>query len=376
MAALGAALLLSIYASRGSQAIAAGLLAVFAVGLLAARGVFVRPRPQAVVRVYDEEVVVAHAPRTGNAPAPQHIARASIAAGFFRPAGSGGYVVLRDRAGKDLLEVIVRDEAQAVALLEALELDAAKRLLAIDTASPVTALTGRVGGAVLALAGLGALGAASLFAGISPMFALAVMTLATLVGAWPARVEIAPDGVAITWLTRFRFVRFADVSTVTRTARGATLLLTSGERLLIPRAVGEPGTDAMIARVQEALDVHRTAGKGAAPDTLALLARGDRDVRSWLEHLRGLRGEGYRTSATRDDDLWRVIENPSAGADARAGAALLMRPRLDDAGRARIRVASETTASPKLRVALDAAATADAEDEAVEEHLEELALEE
>jgi hypothetical protein len=56
-----------------------------------------------------------------------------------------------------------------------------------------------------------------------------------------------------------------------------------------------------------------------------------------------------------------------------AGAcALLARSSLDDAGRARIRVASVATASPKLRVALDATVGAE-EDAEVEEQLAALA---
>ncbi len=378
LSALGAALLISLYASRGSYAIAVALLAVSAFGLPALLGVIERPRLRARVRVDDEEVVVARESRGAHTPPVQRIARATIASGFFRPVAAGGYVVLRDRSGGDLLEVAVRDEQQAIAFLEALDLDAASRLFSVDAASPITAMTGRAGGAVLGVVGLVALAAVSLMAGISPMFAVAAVSLAMLVGAWPARVEIASDGVGIAWLTKHRFVRFADLSTIARTARGALLVLGSGERVVLPRAVGKPGTDAMIARLREALDAYRQGGKGGAvpAHTVALVARGKRDVRSWLDDLRGMRGEGYRSAATRDDDLWRVVESPNAAADARAGAALLLRPTLDEAGRARIRVASEATASPKLRIALDAAAAEDAGDEIIEEHLEELAREE
>ena len=374
--AFGAAVLFSIYAGYTRTAWPLAVTALVSAALLALRSAFEAPHEDATVRVAEEIVLVTRKPRGNHTPPQQRIPRASIASGFFRPLTKRGYVVLRDASGNTLLEVAVRDEAQAVALLEALDLDAAKRLLPIDVASPITALTGRAGGVVIGLAGLLGLGAGSLAVGITPMFALGVMTVAMLIGAWPGRVEIAADGVSIAWLTRRRFVRFSELRSVTQIGRGASLLLASGEKVLLPRAVAEPGTDAMVARLREALDVHRSASEGAASATLALVGRGDRTASSWLEHLRALRGEGYRTAAMRDDDLWRVVEDPSADADARAGAVLLLRPTLDDAGRGRIRVASEATASPKLRVLLDAAAEPEAEDEAVEKHLAMLALEE
>src|SRR5262249_20710300 len=82
---------------------------------------------------------------------------------------------------------------------------------------------------------------------------------------------------------------------------------------------------------------------------------------------------GYRQSAIRDEELWRVVEDPRAPQDARAGAALLLRRSLDDAGRARVRIAADAAAAPKLRVALDAAAAGS--DEAIESALADLAPE-
>jgi hypothetical protein len=61
----------------------------------------------------------------------------------------------------------------------------------------------------------------------------------------------------------------------------------------------------------------------------------------------------------REEDLWRVVEDPRASEDARAAAALLLRKSLDAPGKARVRVAAEATASPKLRVALEASISDD-----------------
>jgi hypothetical protein len=375
LAPLAMTLLVAMYAGRGSPTTS---LAIFAIGgllVFLARAVFATRAPQVIahVRIDDERVHVSTVDRRGNSAA-RSIPKGEIASGFFRP-GVGahrGAVILRDGRDKDLLEVVVDDEEQAVSLLAALDLDAAKRLFPMDLAPPLSAL-GRGGVGLLALA-LGGLGAASLYAGVSPMFAVVAAALALLVGAWPARAEIAPDGVSITWLTRRRFVPFADLSTVTETTKGAVLHLVSGERVVLPRALGESGNGAIVARVREAFDVYRAAAPMAPAAAVALVSRGEREVSAWLDDLRGMRAEGYRTASVRDDDLWRVLEDPSAAGDARAGAALLLRSRLDDAGRARIRIASAATASPKLRVALDATVDA-ADDDHVEEHLASLARE-
>jgi hypothetical protein len=61
-----------------------------------------------------------------------------------------------------------------------------------------------------------------------------------------------------------------------------------------------------------------------------------------------------------------VAEDPTADPAARAGAAIVLRNTITDEDRARLRVAAETSVSPKLRVALEAAASADDEEELVE----------
>jgi hypothetical protein len=129
--------------------------------------------------------------------------------------------------------------------------------------------------------------------------------------------------------------------------------------------------DAVLARIGEAREAFRA--RGPAADVSALVGRGTRTRADWLAALTKLRDAegGYRDAVVREDDLWRVVEDPSAPEDARGGAALLLRSSLDDAGKARVRVAAEATASPKLRVALDAAA-GDAQEEALRAALSDL----
>jgi hypothetical protein len=103
--------------------------------------------------------------------------------------------------------------------------------------------------------------------------------------------------------------------------------------------------------------VHSVRGDGAgvrreASDALA--HRRVRLERRWRRDLDALaRSEGYREAGLTDEVLWEVVEDATAGASARAGAARLLRERLDATGRARLHECIRVTAAPKLRVALD-----------------------
>lgn len=149
--------------------------------------------------------------------------------------------------------------------------------------------------------------------------------------------------------------------------RGVALVLSNGERVVIAR---DDSSEILTARLREALEAFRG---GKSDDVVAsLVARNERNVSDWLGHLRGLRAEAYRTSSLDDEALLRIVEDPAAAPDARAGAVVLLRKSLDDDGRKRIRVASEATAEPHLRVALDGLVDAE-HDEEVEAHLTQLA---
>ena len=79
--------------------------------------------------------------------------------------------------------------------------------------------------------------------------------------------------------------------------------------------------DAVLARIREA---HQRFHQGAAAvDATALVARGAKKRSEWLDALAKLaRGErGYRDAVVRHEDLLRIVEDPHASEDARAGAA-------------------------------------------------------
>jgi hypothetical protein len=117
-------------------------------------------------------------------------------------------------------------------------------------------------------------------------------------------------------------------------------------------------TRALTRTIQRELTRHRD---GAHSSSL-LLERGGRPASAWLRDLPTLNAESYRRPSLPAEELWRIVENPSAPPTARAGAALVLRDNLDSAGCVRLRRAAEACAAPHLRAALDAVALAGPED--------------
>jgi hypothetical protein len=63
-------------------------------------------------------------------------------------------------------------------------------------------------------------------------------------------------------------------------------------------------------------------------------------------------GGNYRRPAMAREQLWELIEGPLADAAARTVAARALAPQLDDHERARLRVAAQSSADPRVRVVL------------------------
>jgi hypothetical protein len=83
----------------------------------------------------------------------------------------------------------------------------------------------------------------------------------------------------------------------------------------------------------------------------------------------------HRTAPISRDQLWQIVEHAGSRPSARAGAAIALAEGLDDAGRVRLQKAAGATASPKIRVAIEKAATSPS-DEELREALAELEQEE
>jgi hypothetical protein len=112
----------------------------------------------------------------------------------------------------------------------------------------------------------------------------------------------------------------------------------------------------MVDRLGAAIDEHLAASR--VQEAVAQLPAPRADGAGWLRELDAVQvgAEGsYRQAVVSDEVLWRVVQDASLDEKTRAGAAVALRKVLGDEGRARLRVVAEATASPRLRVALEAA---------------------
>jgi hypothetical protein len=298
--------------------------------------------------------------------------RRRIRRAYVQPWRDGNPTVrILGRFGRPLLEVKVADEAEGRAILDALELGVAHSAARFNGASPVYATTARRIGlmvgiclvtfAAAALIKIGHLG--SPFVNVVFVFP----ALVALLTAVPSGIHVGADGVLVTWLWNQRYYRFADIAGVVAHGGAARLWLHSGEAIdvlvVARRALGRINAtdrmrlDALVARIQAALEGARSGRRPT--EVAALVSRGGRTAEEWAEALRGLlaRAAGdYRASAVPEENLWRVAEDATAEETARVGAAVALRAGLDADGRARMLRVAEASVSPRVRVALRAAA--------------------
>jgi hypothetical protein len=321
------------------------------------------------------------------------VPRARVANGYFQPrphrgpsraSSVGSSVRLLDKHRRIVFEAEA-DEREALELLSALGLDPASKRVEFSGSSPLFATFARnMLFVVLSMVAMFACGVAVEALGLrstGPIFPMLMLPW-FLVSMLPSRISVGIDGVHERWLWRKRLIPMAQIAGVERIddrqlwlrlrdGSGHMLFTSMHRKNNLGTSFAKQHGDAVQARIAEAHQAF--LAHASAADVSALVAKGTRTREEWLAALGKLRDAqgGYRDAVVRDDDLWRLVEDPSAPADARGGAALLLRRSLDEEGKARVRVAAEATASPQLRVALDAAAGA--ADETFESALHELA---
>jgi hypothetical protein len=295
--------------------------------------------------------------------------------------------VIRDR-GTNLVrlvrrfrpfEIVVDDEEEGERLIAALCLDPAhsvvrvtvsdgtlRRVLVRTAVVSVAWLTGVVTSAKLfASAGAaGYLAGASALVGCAVLFARGQLTL-----------SVGADGVHIRrWLGRARFVGYPEIMHVTINGPTLSLELRGGSALWMSLGVGaqvgwlvgrEPQdeADALFSRIAANVEHHRARER--AMNIHAPLSRGARPTEQWLRALRvsSETSATWRVAAIPEEVLWNVVEDTTAPATSRVGAAVALRPTLDRASMARLRVAAQACAAPRVRTALEAAASAEDESE-------------
>jgi hypothetical protein len=318
--------------------------------------------------------------------------RDELEAGFITPRPTGVTVRLQRRGRRASLTIAVKDVEEGRALLRALGLDATQTAAELRAASDMFAwslskqlvvMTTPIFAAVFTIMGLAVvLGASKALAVIVPLMLVTVFTGVFGLIFTPTRVRIGVDGIATRWLGKDRFIPFSKMRGVQayeervggKTYLGIALDLDDGERVKVP--AGQKGFTSMEPaeleeRIREALTVHRD-GAGLVDERL--LARGRRAVPEWIAALRAL-GAGanadLRTPPVPPEKLLRIAEDAAAAPLVRVGAAVAAAASAPDAKR-RVRLAAQTTASPKLRVALERVSADDATDESVAEALADL----
>jgi len=187
---------------------------------------------------------------------------------------------------------------------------------------------------------------------------------------WAARqlrreVVAGTDGVeARIGRKRFAF-RFADVEEMRVEPRDVVFVVDGGE-LRIPLDMDERSQGHALAHRFELAWEHfqQSVGSGGAQRFL----RGELSFQAWKDKLRALlKGAAtMREAPLRVEDARRVLGDPEADPEARAGAALALAAAGDEADRQRVRVTIEGTTRPKVRVVLDAALEGELEEAQLE----------
>jgi hypothetical protein len=290
--------------------------------------------------------------------------RRSLRAGFLIPTVDQPPLVrLERRWPNGPIELQARDEPSGRALLRALGFDASQVIASFTFASRARA-DGRLK-AVGCLTPMVALFGLPMIAAALPsmLSGLAILILGWMVLMWmPTRVSVGADGVLVSWFWRKRFLGYGELRGlepfVSWGYRGVALLAAAGEPLKLPFKPGmsEQDTILIIQRIEQAMASFHQESRER---DVALPERGGRSLEEWIRLLRAV-GSGanadHRTAPISLEELFRVVEDPSAAPTERARAAVAIGGGLDDRGRARLRIAAEATAAPEIRALIELSA--------------------
>jgi hypothetical protein len=188
-----------------------------------------------------------------------------------------------------------------------------------------------------------------------------------------SRIEVADDGVFLRWLFFSRFVPFSDIESVWyepgqprrffHRSESARLVVhgSAGPRLSVSARVGSHELEQAARAIDAGAQAYRATGERAPFDS-ARLARGGATPAHWLSRIRDLARmpPTYREAPPSYEELARILGDAHASEEQRTAAAVGLAA-LGDQGKTHLRVAKESTADPKLRVAIDAAIADDDE---------------
>lgn len=266
------------------------------------------------------------------------------------------------------------DEATANAILEKLELDVAHRVAKYTVPGRLAIMTpvfwNPAGYRLVVLAWLVPILALWRSIHAFPqvvahgLIGLGLAFMALLIA--PSTLQVGSDGFVVRWLGTRRYVAFAEVTSVDELQKlGMAALrfeLRDGTSFTIVSG-NDPKSDPILVRVREAMMVEGRATDIAKTQAL-VLERGALSARSWLEHLRAVGAGATASLRSADvdlDALWSVLDDPRASTTRRIGAAIALAERGGEGTPERLRVATEASASPRLRTAVEATVKHDEE---------------
>lgn len=238
-----------------------------------------------------------------------------------------------------LAPVVALDERAAGEALDRIAFDA-------------VAVTTETRAAVLAMAALPlvTLGAASHLGDTGTIAALGAYVAVALGGAAAfrraSRIAVGADGVYVTGTSRTRFFAYKDLDAVR--ADGTDLLLTAAGKVVLRLQLhGKDATqkDAVLARMSAAIE-QAHAGASAAEGRVVASARAGDLARA------AAGASDYRVPALTRDQLWTLVEGPEHDRETRTAAARALATTGSEGERARLRIAAEHCAEPKVRVEL------------------------
>jgi hypothetical protein len=286
------------------------------------------------------------------------VTRTGIASAYLSSIDRPTVRVVRRRALP--LEVHLEDHESARALVDALGFGVGQAIVTFRAFyGGRRRMWALMLGAVIAYGALGSL-AGVLVHHTGPVTGFAVMAASLGIAAvvtqlrLTARVDVGSDGVMVRRLAQHRFIPYAALKSATLDAEDIVLEQSDGERLRLATGTSAEqieSRDALVRCIEQARENY--ANGGAAENTAALLAPGGRGVAHWLREVRSLaKSHDYRQASLATERLWRVVHDPSLPAATRAGAAVALAGTPEGDTGARLRIAAEACADPRLRVAL------------------------
>lgn len=291
----------------------------------------------------------------------------AISSALVIPADGDRLTVRLEGSGRRTVELRVRDDDQAAALLRALGLGptqwAASYPLPFQSGDPRRYLgpalffLGMFFNSVLGFFLLDWPGIGTFLAGLCWGIA------GPITSALRPRLRVGTDGISIIQAKRTRFVPHEEIAGVAGRAGALEITLATGERIELSTSADQ--VEQIAERIVEAKDA--LASEVDPHPTLLSRSGTPRERIGALRALGQERKEGYRAAPVPTEQLWRIFESAANDAETRAGAAIALRERLDASSLRRLRIVAAATASPALRTAIESAASDD--DESLEEAL-------